>query len=94
MPKDEFVEIYNPNEYYINIAGSGLALHGFSTGGGATNFTFTATPNKTYIAPFSYYLLSSATNYNGSIPTDATFNNLTTDVLVSSNGGLVFGYFH
>ncbi|MEK7130866.1 MAG: carboxypeptidase regulatory-like domain-containing protein, partial [Patescibacteria group bacterium] len=86
--KDEFVEIYNPNEYYINIAGSGLALHGFSTGGGATNFTFTATPNKTYIAPFSYYLLSSATNYNGSIPTDATFNNLTTDVLVSSNGGL------
>lgn len=86
--KDEFVELYNPNDYHINIAGSGLALHGFSAGGGATNFALTATPNKTYIAPFSYYLLGSATNYNGSIPADATFDNLSADVLVASNGGL------
>ena len=85
--KDEFVELYNPNEYHINIAGSGLALQGFSSGGGATNFALTAAPGKTYIAPFSFYLLTSATNYSGSVPADATFNNLATDVLVD-NGGL------
>ena len=85
--KDEFVELYNPNEYHINIAGSGLALQGFSLGGGATNFALTAAPGKTYIAPFSFYLLTSATNYSGSVPADATFNNLATDVLVA-NGGL------
>ena len=85
--KDEFVELYNPNEYHINIAGSGLALQGFTSGGGATNFALTAAPGKVYIAPFSYFLLTSATNYSGSVPADATFNNLATDVLVA-NGGL------
>jgi len=85
--KDEFVELYNPNEYHINIAGSGLALHGFSAGGGATNFALTTAPGKTYIAPFSYFLLTSATNYSGSVPADATFDNLSTDVLIA-NGGL------
>ena len=44
-------------------------------------------PGKVYIAPFSYFLLTSATNYSGSAPADATFNNLATDVLVA-NGGL------
>ena len=66
--KDEFVELYNPNEYHINIAGSGLALQGFTSGGGATNFALTAAPGKVYIAPFSYFLLTSATNYSGSVP--------------------------
>ena len=85
--KDEFVELYNPNEYHINIAGSGLALQGFSLGGGAANFALTSVPGKVYIAPFSYFLLTSATNYSGSVSADATFNNLATDVLVA-NGGL------
>ena len=48
----------------------------------------TAAPGKVYIAPFSYFLLTSATNYSGSVPADATFNNLATDVLIASNGGL------
>ena len=81
------MELYNPNEYHINIAGSGLALQGFTAGGGANNFALTAAPGKVYIAPFSYFLLTSATNYSGSVPADATFDNLATDVLVA-NGGL------
>ena len=67
--KDEFVELYNPNDFYINLnqikIDGDLALYGYGT---STHFALTFSPNKNYIAPFSYFLLTSATNYSGSVP--------------------------
>ena len=87
--KDEFVELYNPNDFYINLnqikTDGDLALYGYGT---STHFALTFSPNKNYIAPFSYFLLTSATNYSGSVSADATFSNLTSDLLIA-NGGLL-----
>ncbi|RJQ32488.1 hypothetical protein C4572_01120 [Candidatus Parcubacteria bacterium] len=92
--KDEFVELYNPYEIFINLSqiktDGNLAVFGFNSdggvaGGAASTLTFPA--GKKYIKPFGYFLLTSATNYSGSVSADATFNNLANDLL-AANGGL------
>lgn len=97
--KDEFIEFYNPNDFYINLnalkTDGSLALYGLNSTGGAvgdgvaSHFALNFSPSKNYIAPFSYFLMTSATNYSGSVPSDATFNNLTNDLMII-NGGLTF----
>ena len=83
---DEFIELYNPNPFNINLQRAGLGLHAISVAGKATNTPLTYMAGAEIIEEHGFFLIANGYAYSGTNPPDAGY--ATTTNLLVMNGGV------
>lgn len=83
---DEFVELYNPTNNVVNLAGWKLTKK-TSTGSTETNLVSSASMSGT-IAPHGYFLITHPTDYTGSTTADKTYS--TSNSIAADNTVLLY----
>ncbi|MBI3442790.1 MAG: carboxypeptidase regulatory-like domain-containing protein [Candidatus Sungbacteria bacterium] len=83
---DEFIELYNTGDLPIDLSRMPLNLFIYNINGGIA--TKTITYINRVIPPRGYFLITSATNYGGNTPADATYPTGPSDPDLIADGGL------
>ena len=81
---DEFIELYNAGDAAIDLKQLPLNLHIYDVLGSSSPKTINY--YKTVIPPNGFFLITSQTNYSGSVPADAVYSTVSGNTLAPDTG--------